>query len=139
MILGSSIEPEKASAKSASTPYPPQKVNFIGVLIIRDPISSSWLNNYDSYFCLVLFCLFLLSAYVCFWNCGYIVFLFGCCYFLFGVFWSGLVLGLEVATLNTTCRRPPKRGNTGAVAGNLSTRWTTMGEIIRDPIDQAQT
>jgi hypothetical protein len=29
MILGPSIEPEKPSPKSASTPYPPQKVNFI--------------------------------------------------------------------------------------------------------------
>jgi hypothetical protein len=28
-ILGSSIQPEKASVKSASTPYPPQKVNFM--------------------------------------------------------------------------------------------------------------
>jgi hypothetical protein len=28
LILGSSIEPEKPSVKSASTPYPPQKVNF---------------------------------------------------------------------------------------------------------------
>jgi hypothetical protein len=28
-ILGPSIEPEKASAKSASTPYPPQKENFM--------------------------------------------------------------------------------------------------------------
>jgi hypothetical protein len=27
-ILGPSIEPEKPSVKSASTPYPPQKVNF---------------------------------------------------------------------------------------------------------------
>jgi hypothetical protein len=32
-FLGSSIEPEKASAKSASTPYPPQKVNFMGYLL----------------------------------------------------------------------------------------------------------
>jgi hypothetical protein len=31
LILGSSIEPEKASVKSASTPYPPWKVNFIGI------------------------------------------------------------------------------------------------------------
>jgi hypothetical protein len=38
MILGPSIEPEKPSVKSASTPYPPQKVNFIEFLIIRDPI-----------------------------------------------------------------------------------------------------
>jgi hypothetical protein len=37
-ILGSSIEPEKPSVKSASTPYPPSKVNFIEVLLIRDPI-----------------------------------------------------------------------------------------------------
>jgi hypothetical protein len=29
VILGSSIEPEKASAKSASTPYPPRKVKFM--------------------------------------------------------------------------------------------------------------
>jgi hypothetical protein len=32
MILGPSIEPEKPSPKSASTPYPPQKVKFIGNL-----------------------------------------------------------------------------------------------------------
>jgi hypothetical protein len=37
-FLGSSIEPEKASAKSASTPYPPPKVIFMRFLIIRDPI-----------------------------------------------------------------------------------------------------
>jgi hypothetical protein len=36
--LGSSIEPEKPSAKSASTPYPPKKVNFMAFLLIRDPI-----------------------------------------------------------------------------------------------------
>jgi hypothetical protein len=29
-FLGSSIEPEKPSVKSASTPYPPKKVKFIG-------------------------------------------------------------------------------------------------------------
>jgi hypothetical protein len=29
-ILGSSIEPEKPSVKSASTPYPPSKVKFMG-------------------------------------------------------------------------------------------------------------
>jgi hypothetical protein len=38
MILGPSIEPEKPSVKSASTPYPPSKVNFIEFLIFRDPI-----------------------------------------------------------------------------------------------------
>jgi hypothetical protein len=32
MILGPSIEPEKASLKSASTANPPQKVNFIAIL-----------------------------------------------------------------------------------------------------------
>jgi hypothetical protein len=32
--LGSSIEPEKASVKSASTPYPPWKVKFIVILSI---------------------------------------------------------------------------------------------------------
>jgi hypothetical protein len=37
-IFGPSIEPEKASVKSASTPYPPWKVNFIDILLIRDPI-----------------------------------------------------------------------------------------------------
>jgi hypothetical protein len=37
-ILGPSIEPEKPSVKSASTPYPPRKVNFIVILLIRDPI-----------------------------------------------------------------------------------------------------
>jgi hypothetical protein len=31
-ILGSSIEPEKPSVKSASTPYPPPKVKFIAFL-----------------------------------------------------------------------------------------------------------
>jgi hypothetical protein len=31
-ILGPSIEPEKASLKSASTANPPQKVKFIGKL-----------------------------------------------------------------------------------------------------------
>jgi hypothetical protein len=36
MILGPSIEPEKASAKSASTPYPPQKVKFIAILYIGE-------------------------------------------------------------------------------------------------------
>jgi hypothetical protein len=40
MILGPSIEPEKPSPKSASTANPPPKVKFIGVLIIRDPIST---------------------------------------------------------------------------------------------------
>jgi hypothetical protein len=33
-ILGPSIEPEKPSVKSASTPYPPSKVNFIDNLSI---------------------------------------------------------------------------------------------------------
>jgi hypothetical protein len=33
MILGSSIEPEKPSVKSASTPYPPQKVIFMPFLL----------------------------------------------------------------------------------------------------------
>jgi hypothetical protein len=33
MIFGPSIEPEKASVKSASTPYPPPKVKFIGFLL----------------------------------------------------------------------------------------------------------
>jgi hypothetical protein len=37
-ILGPSIEPEKPSVKSASTPYPPKKVKFIAILIVRDPI-----------------------------------------------------------------------------------------------------
>jgi hypothetical protein len=32
LFLGPSIEPEKASPKSASTANPPQKVNFIGIL-----------------------------------------------------------------------------------------------------------
>jgi hypothetical protein len=49
-IFGPSIEPEKLSLKSASTANPPSKVKFMGILLIRDPISSSWLNNYDSYF-----------------------------------------------------------------------------------------
>jgi hypothetical protein len=31
---GPSIEPEKASVKSASTPYPPRKVKFIDNLLI---------------------------------------------------------------------------------------------------------
>jgi hypothetical protein len=39
MILGPSIQPKKPSVKSASTPYPPSKVVFIVLLIIRDPIS----------------------------------------------------------------------------------------------------
>jgi hypothetical protein len=39
-ILGSSIEPEKPSVKSASTPYPPEKVTFMVILIICDPIST---------------------------------------------------------------------------------------------------
>jgi hypothetical protein len=30
MIFGPSIEPEKPSVKSASTPYPPPKVKFMG-------------------------------------------------------------------------------------------------------------
>jgi hypothetical protein len=30
-MLGASIEPEKASGKSATTPYPPRKVNFIAI------------------------------------------------------------------------------------------------------------
>jgi hypothetical protein len=34
---------------------------------------------------------------------------------------------------------PPKRGISGAVAGNLSLPNTTIGEIIRDSIDQTQT
>jgi hypothetical protein len=37
--MGSSIEPEKPSPKSASTANPPPKVKFIGFLLIRDPIS----------------------------------------------------------------------------------------------------
>jgi hypothetical protein len=37
MILGPSIEPEKASVKSASTPYPPWKVIFIRFLINSRP------------------------------------------------------------------------------------------------------
>jgi hypothetical protein len=56
-ILGPSIQPEKASAKSASTPYPPWKVNFIAnllILIVRDPIYQHFLfGMYDAY------CLFL--------------------------------------------------------------------------------
>jgi hypothetical protein len=61
-ILGSSIEPEKASAKSASTPYPPQKVNFMWFLIIRDPISS---HAIGIVFSLIVYCLcmFPLFAY----------------------------------------------------------------------------
>jgi hypothetical protein len=39
-ILWPSIEPEKLTVKSASTPYPPRNDHFIGFLIIRDPISS---------------------------------------------------------------------------------------------------
>jgi hypothetical protein len=35
-ILGPSIEPEKASAKSASTPYPPWKVIFMAYLYIGE-------------------------------------------------------------------------------------------------------
>jgi hypothetical protein len=38
MILGPSIEPEKVTVKSASTPYPLQNDHFIVFLIIRDPI-----------------------------------------------------------------------------------------------------
>jgi hypothetical protein len=34
MFLGPSIEPEKASPKSASTANPPRKVNFIAFLLI---------------------------------------------------------------------------------------------------------
>jgi hypothetical protein len=37
---GPSIEPEKPSVKSASTPYPPPKVKFMRFLLIRDPILS---------------------------------------------------------------------------------------------------
>jgi hypothetical protein len=33
-ILGPSIEPEKPSVKSASTPYPPKKVVFIAFFIL---------------------------------------------------------------------------------------------------------
>jgi hypothetical protein len=33
MILGPSIEPEKASVKSASTPYPPKKDDFMVILL----------------------------------------------------------------------------------------------------------
>jgi hypothetical protein len=47
MILGPSIEPEKPSVKSASTPYPPQKVNFIANLSIFNisrPNFTLWLN-----------------------------------------------------------------------------------------------
>jgi hypothetical protein len=34
LILGPSIEPEKPSVKSASTPYPPKKVVFIAFFIL---------------------------------------------------------------------------------------------------------
>jgi hypothetical protein len=60
-ILGSSIEPEKASVKSASTPYPPQKVNFIVFLYLGTRLFV-FFNNYHVWVvCWVLYCLLFLD------------------------------------------------------------------------------
>jgi hypothetical protein len=55
--LGPSIQPEKPSPKSASTANPPQKVVFIVILLIRDPISTMGL--FDHYHAMELY------AYLC--------------------------------------------------------------------------
>jgi hypothetical protein len=54
MILGPSIEPEKPSVKSASTPYPPQKVVFIAILLKIYRLNGSGNNSRPN---LVLFTL----------------------------------------------------------------------------------
>jgi hypothetical protein len=64
-ILGPSIEPEKASLKSASTANPPSEVKFMTFLIIRDPIYQSNV--------------FLAS----FWNCFHIILVLGIVSLLF--------------------------------------------------------
>jgi hypothetical protein len=125
-ILGPSIEPEKASVKSASTPYPPWKVKIMGFFI-----KIYYLYHFIMFYLAIgivffLFRLLLLSfADIC--GHGYkVVFL---CSWVSSAFvilswldWSCL----RRNSLNTNVRRPPKRGNTGAVAGNLSLpepRW----------------
>jgi hypothetical protein len=124
-ILGSSIEPEKASLKSASTPYPPWKEKFIGVLIIRDPILGIVLLFHFGPWHFIFYS----SIFWCSVEFATLVFL---VYFSLVVCFS-LVMAL-LWLLKTT--RPKsntvptvKKGKsqyTGAVAGNLSRpepRW----------------
>jgi hypothetical protein len=129
MILGPSIEPEKRSLKSASTANPPRKVKFIAfllkfvlkmVLIVRDPIF-----NISCLSCIfgIVFQTFLISIFIherrssfSVWASAVLPVSFGLCF----------VLWFKNSNLKQTYRRPPKRGNTGAVAGNLSRpepRW----------------
>jgi hypothetical protein len=124
-ILGSSIEPEKPSVKSASTPYPPSKVNFIVPLIVRDPILG-----------IVYYFLFGILAYY-FYSSIYwcsvevvtlvflVYFLFVVCFFLVTVlFWLLKTTNPKSNTVATV--KKGKRPSTGAVAGNLSLpkpRW----------------
>jgi hypothetical protein len=109
LILGPSIEPEKASVKSASTANPPLKSDFMGVFIISRPnfgivcflylvlgILSFTLPFFGPWNWFTLgktqqfFCLFglLLVRLVCFLLCS----------------------GLEVDSKQTNDRPPPKRG-----------------------------
>jgi hypothetical protein len=58
VILGPSIQPEKASAKSASTPYPHPKVNFMRFYLIATQFHPTAQQFHDSLYvayCLLLF------------------------------------------------------------------------------------
>jgi hypothetical protein len=131
-FLGPSIQPEKASVKSASTPYPPPKVNFIGnlwVLIIRDPISSHGSTNHDSLY--VGNCHFTLIFLVLQHDVGFyylVVFLFD--FFLFFLFLAVLLMWFKTEINQTIQTVAPKKGRLKAqtqeqaiVHYPISTTW----------------
>jgi hypothetical protein len=141
-ILGPSIEPEKGEVKSASTPYPPWKVNFIGIFTFWDSTFRFWLLFYVWDVCCVLS--FTLSFLVFRRVVGYRVFL----YWHFVDFvWFVLVRSAYLNMVKSTTwqhrrRLALKRAKQGifvVLCFNLSRpkpRWVL---IIHYPIDQEQT
>jgi hypothetical protein len=137
-ILGPSIEPEKPSVKSASTPYPPWKVNFIAFLsIIYHRTTFSMIFNFI-------------------WSLAYCLSLpfFGAqSNWLLWVFLVLLMLLLSIGAVPASMmslsnitepktkqnRRKRKVPVYRRSSRQFIATWTTMGLIIRDPIDQAQT
>jgi hypothetical protein len=116
----------KSVSKIGIYALPPLKSEFYRFLIVRDPISSHGSTIHDSLY--VAYCLFLSffwSSVELFLTIGSTVFSDCRCAFEL-CFTYDTDDSLESATQSQTDRRPPKRGHTGAVAGNLSLlepRW----------------
>jgi hypothetical protein len=129
MILGPSIEPEKASVKSASTPYPPWKVNFIDNLWFFNNSRPNWSTIHDSLYveyCILLFVFWSSTRRWLFWPRR--VFLFS--------WWFTVLFGRFLCLLLLSSEPSGSRSRIYRLCWENSVTYTI---IVRDPIDQTQT